>query len=52
MGDPIISNLLEMIVEITDDAKCKASYSGRITDRMIGTETPSGGKGPCNVRDS
>jgi len=49
-GGPISPNLLEAIVEMTDDAKCNAFYPGSITDSMICAGTPSGGKGPCHVR--
>ena len=49
-GGPISPNLLEAIVEMTDDAKCNAFYPGSITDSMICAGTPSGSKGPCHVR--
>jgi hypothetical protein len=49
-GGNISANLLEAIVEITDDASCNATYSGRVTKSMICAVTPCGFKGPCHVR--
>ena len=51
-GGPISSSLLEVTTEIIDDATCRASCPGRITDRMICADTPTGGKSPCNVSGS
>ena len=43
-------NLLEAIVEITRDAKCRDAYCTRFTESMICAGTTSGGRGPCYVR--
>jgi len=47
-GGPTSPSLLEATTEIIDDSVCNASYTGRITDRMICAGTATGGKGPCN----
>jgi len=49
-GGPITPNLLEAIVEITVDAKCRDAYCRGFTESMICAGTPSGGRGPCYVR--
>jgi hypothetical protein len=49
-GDTIGFNLLEADLQITDHATCNASYSGRVTDRMICAGNSPDFKGPCSVR--
>ena len=49
-GGLVNYDLKEAAVEITDYAKCNATYYGGVTDRMICAGTPSEGKDPCYVR--
>jgi len=50
MEGSISSILLQVIIEITDDAKNKDYFCGSFTECVVCAGTPTGSKGPCEVR--